>query len=48
MQPGRVPDHGRVLGELDQPDGAQIAITGLWDLEFGDGTPRGGDQPVVL
>ena len=30
------------LGQLDQPDGTPIAITGLWDLEFGDGTPRGG------
>jgi uncharacterized protein (TIGR03118 family) len=30
------------LGTLDQPDGAPIAITGLWDLEFGDGTPQGG------
>ncbi len=30
------------LGTLDQPDGTPIAITGLWDLEFGDGTPQGG------
>ena len=30
------------LGTLNQPDGAPIAITGLWDLEFGDGTPQGG------
>ncbi|HEV8069050.1 MAG TPA: TIGR03118 family protein [Planctomycetaceae bacterium] len=36
------PHTGAYLGQLDQPDGAPIAITGLWDLEFGDGTPRGG------
>ncbi|HEV3298219.1 MAG TPA: TIGR03118 family protein [Planctomycetaceae bacterium] len=36
------PHTGAYLGKLDQPDGAPIAITGLWDLEFGDGTPRGG------
>jgi prepilin-type processing-associated H-X9-DG protein len=30
------------LGKLDQPDGTPVAITGLWDLEFGDGTPHGG------
>jgi prepilin-type processing-associated H-X9-DG protein len=30
------------LGQLRQPDGAPIAIRGLWDLEFGDGTPHGG------
>jgi uncharacterized protein (TIGR03118 family) len=36
------PDTGAYLGELDQPNGAPIAITGLWDLEFGDGTPHGG------
>ena len=30
------------LGQLDQPDGTPIAIKGLWDLEFGDGTPQGG------
>ena len=33
---------GAYLGQLDQPDGAPIAITGLWDLQFGDGTPWGG------
>ncbi len=27
---------------LRQADGAPIAIKGLWDLEFGDGTPEGG------
>ena len=36
------PATGAYLGQLDQPDGAPIAITGLWDLEFGDGTPHGG------
>ena len=36
------PSTGAYLGELDQPDGTPIAITGLWDLEFGDGTPQGG------
>jgi uncharacterized protein (TIGR03118 family) len=29
-------------GQLSQPDGTPIAIKGLWDLEFGDGTPHGG------
>jgi uncharacterized protein (TIGR03118 family) len=29
-------------GQLDQPNGAPIAIKGLWDLEFGDGTPDSG------
>ena len=32
------------LGQLDQPNGAPIAIKGLWDLEFGDGKP----QPALL
>jgi uncharacterized protein (TIGR03118 family) len=36
------PHTGAYLGQLDQPDGAPIAITGLWDLQFGDGTPWGG------
>ncbi len=36
------PKTGAYLGKLDQPDGAAIAITGLWDLEFGDGRPHGG------
>ncbi len=36
------PVTGAYLGQLDQPDDAPIAITGLWDLEFGDGRPRGG------
>jgi uncharacterized protein (TIGR03118 family) len=29
-------------GRLAQPNGAPIAIKGLWDLEFGDGTPISG------
>jgi hypothetical protein len=33
---------GNYLGQLSQPNGAPIAITGLWDLEFGDGTPDSG------
>ncbi len=37
------PDTGAYLGQLDQPSGAPIAITGLWELEFGDGTPNGGN-----
>jgi uncharacterized protein (TIGR03118 family) len=36
------PATGAYLGELDQPNGAPISITGLWDLEFGDGTPVSG------
>jgi uncharacterized protein (TIGR03118 family) len=36
------PATGAYLGQLHQPDGAPIAITGLWDLQFGDGTPHGG------
>ena len=36
------PSTGAYLGQLDQPDGTPIAITGLWDLEFGDGKPHGG------
>jgi uncharacterized protein (TIGR03118 family) len=36
------PSTGAYLGHLDQPDGTPIAIKGLWDLEFGDGTPHGG------
>jgi uncharacterized protein (TIGR03118 family) len=37
------PTTGAYLGQLDRPDGTAIAIAGLWDLEFGDGTPNGGD-----
>ena len=33
---------GTYLGQLRQPNGAPIAIKGLWDLEFGDGSPHGG------
>jgi uncharacterized protein (TIGR03118 family) len=36
------PKTGAYLGQLDQRDGSPIAITGLWDLEFGDGTPHSG------
>jgi uncharacterized protein (TIGR03118 family) len=36
------PATGAYLGQLDQPNGAAIAIAGLWDLEFGDGKPGGG------
>jgi hypothetical protein len=36
------PSAGAYLGQLDQLHGTPIAITGLWDLDFGDGTPRGG------
>jgi hypothetical protein len=33
---------GTYLGQLLQPNGAPIAIKGLWDLEFGDGKPDSG------
>jgi uncharacterized protein (TIGR03118 family) len=33
---------GTYLGQMRQPNGAPIAIKGLWDLGFGDGTPDGG------
>ena len=36
------PNTGAYLGDLLQPNGAPIAIKGLWDLEFGDGTPNSG------
>jgi uncharacterized protein (TIGR03118 family) len=36
------PNTGAYLGQLRQPNGAPIAIKGLWDLEFGDGTPDSG------
>jgi uncharacterized protein (TIGR03118 family) len=35
------PVTGAYVGQLDQFDGTPIAITGLWDLQFGDGTPQG-------
>jgi uncharacterized protein (TIGR03118 family) len=36
------PATGAYLGQLVQPNGTPIAITGLWDLGFGDGSPHGG------
>jgi uncharacterized protein (TIGR03118 family) len=36
------PVTGAYLGQLDKADGTPIAITGLWELEFGDGAPHGG------
>jgi uncharacterized protein (TIGR03118 family) len=36
------PTTGAYLGQLNQPNGTPIAITGLWDLDFGDGTPGSG------
>jgi uncharacterized protein (TIGR03118 family) len=36
------PNTHQWLGQLSQPDGTPIAIKGLWDLEFGDGTPDSG------
>jgi uncharacterized protein (TIGR03118 family) len=36
------PSTGAYLGQLDQADGTPIAITGLWDLEFGDGKSNSG------
>jgi uncharacterized protein (TIGR03118 family) len=36
------PNTHQWLGQLHQPNGAPIAIKGLWDLEFGDGTPDSG------
>jgi len=36
------PNTHQWLGQLQQPNGAPIAIKGLWDLEFGDGTPDSG------
>src|SRR5258706_12161556 len=36
------PDTGAYLGQMHQPNGAPVAISGLWDLEFGDGTPDSG------
>jgi uncharacterized protein (TIGR03118 family) len=35
------PNTGAYLGQLDQPNGTPIAITGLWDLDFGHGKPGG-------
>jgi uncharacterized protein (TIGR03118 family) len=36
------PVTGNYLGQMLQPNGTPIAITGLWDLEFGDGVPGSG------
>ena len=36
------PNTDQYLGQLSQPNGTPIAIKGLWDLEFGDGTPASG------
>jgi uncharacterized protein (TIGR03118 family) len=36
------PNTNQYLGQLTQPNGTPIAIKGLWDLEFGDGTPASG------
>ena len=36
------PNTRQYLGQMLQPDGAPIAIKGLWDLQFGSGTPNGG------
>jgi uncharacterized protein (TIGR03118 family) len=36
------PNTHQWLGQLSQPNGTPIAIKGLWDLEFGDGTPTSG------
>ncbi len=33
---------GQYRGQLRQPNGAPVAIKGLWDLEFGDGPPDNG------
>src|SRR5262245_37966277 len=36
------PATGAYLGQMRQPNGAPIAITGLWDMDFGEGTPDSG------
>src|SRR5262249_9600161 len=36
------PVTGAYLGQLHQPNGAPIAIKGLWDMDFGEGTPDSG------
>ncbi|HEY2841771.1 MAG TPA: TIGR03118 family protein, partial [Pirellulales bacterium] len=36
------PITGAYLGQMRQPNGTPIAIIGLWDLEFGEGTPQSG------
>jgi hypothetical protein len=42
------PKTGAYLGQLRQPGGAPIAITGVLDLEFGDGRPHGGKTNQLL
>ena len=42
------PKTGAYLGQLDQPDGTPIAITGLWELEFGGGTWHGGNTSELF
>jgi uncharacterized protein (TIGR03118 family) len=36
------PSTGAFLGHLQQPNGTPIAIPGLWDLDFGAGSPQNG------
>jgi uncharacterized protein (TIGR03118 family) len=36
------PSTGAFLGHLQQADGTPIAIPGLWDLDFGAGSPQNG------
>jgi uncharacterized protein (TIGR03118 family) len=36
------PSTGAFLGQLKEPDGVPLAIPGLWDLEFGAGSPQNG------
>lgn len=36
------PATGAYLGQLRQPNGAPIEIKGLWDMDFGEGTPDSG------
>ncbi|HZU37564.1 MAG TPA: TIGR03118 family protein [Gemmataceae bacterium] len=42
------PVTGAYLGMLRKPNGAPIAIKGLWDLEFGDGPPDSGRANVLF
>jgi uncharacterized protein (TIGR03118 family) len=35
---------GSFLGQLKHPDGTPIAITGLWDLKYGGGSPLNGNR----
>jgi uncharacterized protein (TIGR03118 family) len=36
------PNTGAFLGYLKQPDGTPIAIPGLWDMDYGAGSPQNG------